>query len=91
MCRVCPEYNPTHLCDGSLNPPHFLKDILHTLNILHVVSVPDVEKANVQLIIKFNGKSNHEIIAMKCWTPIFKWSHPVCSLSQVGRLKRLTV
>ena len=27
-----------------LNPPHFLKDILHILNTLYITSVPDVER-----------------------------------------------
>ena len=32
-----------------LNPPHFLKDILHIFSILYITSVPDVERGNVQL------------------------------------------
>ena len=33
----------------SHNSQHFLKDILHILNILYITSVPDVERGNVQL------------------------------------------
>ena len=32
-----------------LNPPHFLEDILHIFYIIYITSVPDVERANVQL------------------------------------------
>ena len=32
----------------SLNHPHSLKNILHTLNALYITSVPDVERANVK-------------------------------------------